>query len=208
MQKATEVFGKWAETGKDQGMEKSHAIPVEEMINFALKERLNINKNFSFLDLGCGNGWVVRNVAKNELCTKAVGIDGARQMINNAESRGEGTKYILADIDSFNSPEKYDVIHSMEVLYYLENPSEVIRKISNSWLNKGGRLIVGIDHYYENTSCHSWQEKVGTRMLMLKESEWVQIFEDAGLSEVESWHSNKHTDWAGTLVITGKKQII
>jgi len=208
MQKATEVFGKWAEEGKDRGMEKSHAIPVEEMINFALKERLNINKNFSFLDLGCGNGWVVRNVAKNELCTKAVGIDGARQMINNAESRGEGTKYILADIDSFNSPEKYDVIHSMEVLYYLENPSEVIRKISNSWLNKNGRLIVGIDHYYENTSSHSWQEKVGTRMLMLREMEWIQIFEDAGLSEVESWHSNKHTDWAGTLVITGKKQII
>ena len=208
MQKATEVFGKWAEEGKDRGMEKSHAIPVEEMINFALKERLNINKNFSFLDLGCGNGWVVRNVAKNELCTKAVGIDGARQMINNAESRGEGTKYILADIDSFNSPEKYDVIHSMEVLYYLENPSEVIRKISNSWLNKNGRLIVGIDHYYENTSSHSWQEKVGTRMLMLREMEWIQFFEDAGLSEVESWHSNKHTDWAGTLVITGKKQII
>jgi 2-polyprenyl-3-methyl-5-hydroxy-6-metoxy-1,4-benzoquinol methylase len=206
MQKATEVFGKWAEEGKDRGMEKSHAIPVEEMINFALKERLNINKNFSFLDLGCGNGWVVRNVAKNELCTKAVGIDGARQMINNAESRGEGTKYILADIDSFNSPEKYDVIHSMEVLYYLENPSEVIRKISNSWLNKNGRLIVGIDHYYENTSSHSWQEKVGTRMLMLREMEWIQFFEDAGLSEVESWHSNKHTDWAGTLVLTGKKK--
>ena len=206
MQKATEVFGKWAEEGKDRGMEKSHAIPVEEMINFALKERLNINKNFSFLDLGCGNGWVVRSVAKNELCTKAVGIDGARQMINNAESRGEGTKYILADIDSFNSPEKYDVIHSMEVLYYLENPSEVIRKISNSWLNKNGRLIVGIDHYYENTSSHSWQEKVGTRMLMLREMEWIQFFEDAGLSEVESWHSNKHTDWAGTLVLTGKKK--
>jgi hypothetical protein len=42
-------------------------------------------------------------------------------------------------------------------------------------------------------------------MLMLKESEWVQIFEIAGLDEVESWHSNKYTDWAGTLVITGKK---
>tara|TARA_B110000240_G_scaffold172835_1_gene198184 strand:- start:295 stop:579 length:285 start_codon:yes stop_codon:yes gene_type:complete len=94
----------------------------------------------------------------------------------------------------------------MEVLYYLENPSEVIRKISNSWLNKNGRLIVGIDHYYENTSSHSWQEKVGTRMLMLREMEWIQFFEDAGLSEVESWHSNKHTDWAGTLVLTGKKK--
>ena len=205
MKKATDVFGRWAEEGKDRGMEKSHAIPVDEMVNFALKERLSIDKSFSFLDLGCGNGWVVRNVAKNELCTRAVGIDGARQMISNAELRGGDTEYIVANINSYTSNQKYDVIHSMEVLYYLKEPSEVVRKISNSWLNEGGRLIVGIDHYYENTNSHSWQEKVGTRMLMLKESEWIQIFEMAGLNDVESWRSNKHADWAGTLVLTGKK---
>ena len=205
MRKATDVFGLWAEEGKDRGMEKSHAIPVDEMVNFALKERLRIDKTFSFLDLGCGNGWVVRNVAKNELCIRAVGIDGARQMISNAELRGGDTEYIVANINSYTSNQKYDVIHSMEVLYYLKDPSEVVRKISKSWLNEGGRLIIGIDHYYENTDSHSWQEKVGTRMLMLKESEWIQIFEMAGLNDVESWRSNKHADWAGTLVLTGKK---
>ena len=66
-------------------------------------------------------------------------------------------------------------------------------------------MIVGIDHYYENTDSHSWQEKVGTRMLMLKESEWVNIFETAGFNQVESWRSGEDKDWAGTLVITGKK---
>ena len=206
MKKAIEVFGEWAQKGKDEGMEKSHAIPVDEMIEFALKERLEIDKNFSFLDLGCGNGWVVRKIANNLLCNQAVGIDGAEQMISNAESRGGNTKYILANIDTFDSPKKYDLIHSMEVLYYLDNPSETVRKISNSWLNKGGRLIVGVDHYYENTDSHSWQESIGTPMHMLKEIEWVQIFERAGLSDVESWRSNKHTDWAGTLVITGKNK--
>ena len=66
-------------------------------------------------------------------------------------------------------------------------------------------MIVGVDHYYENTDSHSWQEKVGTRMLMLKESEWLNIFEMAGLNEVQSWRSGKGKNWAGTLVITGKK---
>jgi len=93
----------------------------------------------------------------------------------------------------------------MEVLYYLDDPSYIVRKISDSWLNKGGRLIVGLDHYYENTVSHSWQEEVGTRMLMLKAEEWVKIFKIAGLDQIESWHSNKHADWEGTLVITGKK---
>jgi predicted TPR repeat methyltransferase len=205
MRKATDVFGEWAKEGKDIGMEKGHATAVDEMVTFALKERKKIGKNFSFLDLGCGNGWVVRNVSNDSLCNRAVGIDGAKQMIANAQSRGGGAEYIFANINSFGSPEKYDVIHSMEVLYYLEDPSNIIRKISDSWLNDGGRLIVGLDHYYENKDSHSWEEDVGTPMLMLKAKEWVRIFEMAGLEGVESWHANKHADWAGTLVITGKK---
>jgi 2-polyprenyl-3-methyl-5-hydroxy-6-metoxy-1,4-benzoquinol methylase len=205
MRKATDVFGEWAEQGKDRGMEDSHAIPVNEMISFALQEREKIGKKFSFLDLGCGNGWVVRDVINNTLCNQALGVDGAEQMIANAELRGGDAEYILANINSFNLPEKYDVIHSMEVLYYLEDPSAIVQKISESWLNRGGRLIVGIDHYFENRDSHSWQEKVGTRMLMLKESEWIKIFEMAGFVEVKSWRSNKNKDWAGTLVITGKK---
>ena len=205
MKKAIDIFGEWAEQGKDVGMENNHAMPVNEMIDFALEERTNIGKNFSFLDLGCGNGWVVRNVLKNELCDLAVGIDGAKQMIANAKKRGGNAKYIYEDINFFDSSDKYDLIHSMEVLYYLDDPTEIIKSISDSWLNDDGRLIVGIDHYYENTDSHSWQEKVGTRMLMLKESEWVNIFETAGFNQVESWRSGKDKDWAGTLVITGKK---
>ena len=205
MREAIDVFGEWAETGKDKGMAEGHAVSVDEMISFALKERFHIGKNFSFLDLGCGNGWVVRNVTKNVLCERAVGVDGAKQMIANAKSAGGNAKYILTDINSFNSDEKYDVIHSMEVLYYLNDPSEIVQKISEFWLNEGGRLIVGIDLYYENTDSHSWQEKVGTPMLMLKESEWVKIFEIAGLREVDSWRSNVNGEWPGTLVLTGKK---
>ena len=205
MRQPTDVFGEWAERGKDRGMEDSHAIAVNEMINFALKERLEIGEKFSFLDLGCGNGWVARLTANNALCRQSIGIDGAQQMISNAQSRGGKTKYILADINTFNSPEKYDVIHSMEVLYYLENPADIVKRISDSWLNKNGRLIVGLDHYYENKDSHSWQEDVGTPMLMLKAAEWVQMFKNAGLNEVESWYSNKHADWNGTLVITGIK---
>ena len=205
MRQPTDVFGEWAEIGKDRGMEDSHAIAVNEMINFALKERLEIGEKFSFLDLGCGNGWVARLTANNALCRQSIGIDGAQQMISNAQSRRGKTKYILADINTFNSPEKYDVIHSMEVLYYLENPADIVKRISDSWLNKNGRLIVGLDHYYENKDSHSWQEDVGTPMLMLKAAEWVQMFKNAGLNEVESWYSNKHADWNGTLVITGIK---
>ena len=38
----------------------------------------------------------------------------------------------------------------MEVLYYLENPALAVKNITDSWLNKGGRLIAGVDLYDEN----------------------------------------------------------
>ena len=205
MQKPTEIFGKWAEEGKDVGMEKGHATSVKDMLNFALQERANIGKNFSFLDLGCGNGWVARNVSKNSLCAKAVGIDGAEQMIINAKKNGGQVDYILADINSYTSPMRFDLIHSMEVLYYLDDPASKVKNLCDHWLEEQGRLIIGIDHYYENLDSHSWEEKVGTPMLMLKEAEWLNIFNESGLGDIKSWRSNQSKDWAGTLILTGIK---
>ncbi len=205
MQKPTEIFGKWAEDGKDVGMEKGHATSVKDMLDFVIKERTKIGKNFSFLDLGCGNGWVARKVAKNTLCVNAVGIDGAEQMIVNARKIEGKVDYILADINTYISPVRFDLIHSMEVLYYLEDPAEKVKNFNNDWLEEEGRLIIGIDHYYENLDSHSWEDKVGTPMLMLKEAEWLDIFYESGLIDVKSWRSNTSEDWSGTLVLTGKK---
>jgi trans-aconitate methyltransferase len=205
MRIATEVFGEWAEKGKDIGMEKGHALAVEDMISFATEERINLKRNFSFLDLGCGNGWVVRMLENNQLCVRSVGIDGAKQMIEKASEDTSKSEFLLENIDTYSSPDKFDLIHSMEVLYYLENPALTVKKIADSWLNEGGRLIAGVDLYYENQESHSWEDRVGTKMMMLKEAEWMEIFSSAGLQEVESWRSNQSQDWAGTLVLTGKK---
>ena len=59
----TVVFGEWAELGRDEGMEKGHRQSVDELLSLALKGQ----KQFSFIDAGCGNGWVVRQVAKLSL---------------------------------------------------------------------------------------------------------------------------------------------
>ena len=205
MRIATEVFGEWADQGKDIGMEKGHALAVEDMISFAIQERASLGRNFNFLDLGCGNGWVVRKLENDPLCFRSVGIDGAKQMIKKARNSDKKSEYLHENIDTYNSPEKFDLIHSMEVLYYLKNPALTLKNITDSWLNKGGRLIAGVDLYDENQESHSWEEKVGTKMMMLKEAEWIEIFSSAGLKEVTSWRSNQNKNWAGTLVLTGKK---
>ena len=66
----------------------------------------------------------------------------APQMIANARGRGGDEEYILGNIDEYEPAQGYDLIHSMEVLYYLEDPASILKKIANSWLNESGRLIV------------------------------------------------------------------
>jgi len=205
MLKATEVFNQWAQVGKDKGMEQNHAKSVEDMLSFALREKYSIGKDFNFLDLGCGNGWVVQKIAKEQLCYESTGIDGADQMIKNAKKKDPVSEYILTDINSYQPKKKFDLIHSMEVLYYLSDPKRIIKNIYNSWMQINGRLIIGIDLYFENQESHTWEDRVGTEMKMFKESEWISFFELAGFREIKSWRSNKQKDWAGTLVVTGKK---
>ena len=56
--KPTTVFSEWAAIGRDEPMAKGHEVAVNNMLEYALKNK----KNFSFIDAGCGNGWVVRLV--------------------------------------------------------------------------------------------------------------------------------------------------
>ena len=42
MKKATDVFGQWAEIGKDLGMEEGHSKPVDEMLEYAIKKSIKI----------------------------------------------------------------------------------------------------------------------------------------------------------------------
>ena len=51
------VFNSWVLNGKDEGMEKNHSVAVNTMIDMLIRKS---SKKFSFIDAGCGNGWVVR----------------------------------------------------------------------------------------------------------------------------------------------------
>jgi len=202
MRNAVAVFSDWAIAGKDKGMEKNHAKPVNEMFEFILKERSKIGDKFSFLDLGCGNGWVVRKMNQEKLCKHSLGIDGSKHMIAKAENFNDDCKYIVGDLERIELKKKFDVIHSMEVLYYIDKPADLLEKIAKFWLAKNGRLIIGIDRYLENHESHSWDKDVGTKMHLKSEQEWVELFKSAGFIEVSSWRANANNDWAGTLVIS------
>ena len=83
MTKAIETFNFWAEKNKDLGMEKNHTFSVNKMLELIPSHILS--KNFSFIDIGCGNGWVVRKLTAHSLCHHANGIDGAEEEVKDLE---------------------------------------------------------------------------------------------------------------------------
>ena len=197
-----DVFDNWALIGRDERMAKGHAVSVKEMLKMAI----NGKKKFSFLDVGCGNGWVVRKMAKNNKCSFAAGVDGSVNMIAKAKSVDEIGNYFCQDIRQWTPEMTFDIVHSMEVFYYLENPDTLIQNIFDFWLNPKGKLIMGIDFYYENTSCHNWQEDCGVNIMqLLPINTWVNFFRKAGFKNVSARHLSVKEDWEGTLVVMGEK---
>ena len=83
------VFSDWAQNGKDEGMEKHHNKSVMSMIDFAC----NGLPEYSFIDAGCGNGWVVRHISKDDRCCRAIGVDGSLNMIKKAKRLDNKNKY-------------------------------------------------------------------------------------------------------------------
>ena len=198
----TAVFGEWAERGRDEGMAKGHQQAVDHMLDLVLSDR----KAFSFLDAGCGNGWVVRQVSQDPKCVSAAGVDGAHQMIDKAQNYDSLNSYTCADLDNWKPNSPVDIVHSMEVVYYLKDPFAFLQNVYNSWLATNGVLILGLDFYKENTVSHSWPEDCGVSIMHLfSESQWVDLFRKAGFKEVESTRFGAKENWSGTLILRGQK---
>ena len=198
--KATDLFSDWAEIGRDQGMAKAHNPAVSEILSTVLAGR---EKAFSFIDAGCGNGWVVKKVREISQCESACGVDGAKAMIDNARNIDPDGEYYLEDLLEWVPPKKADIVHSMEVFYYFKEPEVLTKHIVENWLNPGGILVIGLDHYIGNPDSYSWSKDLNVHMSLLGELDWVDMFSESRLSDCKSWRANSSNDFPGTLVVSG-----
>lgn len=202
--KATDIFNDWAENDKDQGMEKNHSNAVETMLNLLVENKIT---PFTFLDAGCGNGWVVRKIKKHSFCKMAIGIDGAKGMIEKAKKIDPKGIYIYKDLMLWTPKSKFNIIHSMEVLYYFNKPESLLSHMLEKWLEPNGEIISGIDYYLENVESHSWPKDLNTQMKLLSKKDWKILFEDCGLKDVQTFQTNASKKFPGTLIIYGRNKV-
>lgn len=140
------TFDIWAQNGKAEKMEIEHGKNVLKFLNM-----ISWDKPFTFLDVGCGNGWVVRHMIKEKNCKKAIGIDKSKKMIAQSKKKtiSKKEKYIHTDIESMNYKGKFDFIFSMEALYYSDSIEIALEKIYKL-LKPGGQFFCGTDFYTDN----------------------------------------------------------
>ena len=204
MNKNINTFNLWATDGRDEKMEKNHLESVNKMIDIIETKNKILKEHFKFLDIGCGNGWVVRKFLDYNNCKYSMGIDGAENMIKKAKSYDIGN-FEKRNIESYNYKYKFDIIFSMETLYYIKNISTFFQNLYNNGLNNKGMFIMGIDHYSENTPSLDWGEKYNLDLNTLSINEWHDLFSNHGFKNISMHQHGKNNDWQGTLIIAGEK---
>ena len=206
MDAVRKTFDKWAQNGRAELMEIEHG---ENVLKFL--QTISFDKPFTFLDVGCGNGWVVRQIAKEKNCKKATGIDKSKKMILEAikKTSMKNEEFIHTDIESLKYRGKFDFIFSMESLYYTDSIEIALEKIFKI-LKPGGQFFCGTDFYTDNNATARWASIMKIQMHLHSKNEWKKFFQNTGFV-VKTKHIKdlKNTKkWKrefGTLFITGTK---
>ena len=176
MDKTAKYFDHWANIGRSEDMEKGHGTTVNKFLS-----KISFEKKFSFLDIGCGNGWVVKKMAQLDTCTKAVGIDKSKNMVRKAKKTKISAKeqYYTTDLESCKFSTKFDIIFSMESLYYSVPMEPALHKVYKL-LKNGGIFYCGTDFYKDNHLTTRWIKDMRIPMDLRSESEWKKMFKEAG----------------------------
>ena len=206
MDEVRKTFDDWAQNGRAELMEIEHGKNVLKFL-----KTIPFDKPFTFLDVGCGNGWVVRKIAAEKNCKKAIGIDKSKKMIIQSKKKTGSKKeeFFHTDIESMKHRGKFNYIFSMESLYYADSIEIALEKIYKL-LRPEGKFFCGTDFYTDNKATVRWARIMKIQMHLHSKKEWKALFKDAGFL-VKTKHikdlKNKKK-WKreyGTLFITGTK---
>ena len=206
MDKVKKTFDSWASSGRSELMEKEHSKNVLKFLN-----SISFSKPFSFLDVGCGNGWVVRKISQLDNCKKAVGIDKSKKMIlrANLKKKSNNESYVVSDVISWKYNGKFDYIFSMESLYYSSPMESALKKIYRL-LKPKGQFFCGTDFYKDNKATTQWAKMMNLPLDLRSKNQWKNMFKEVGFKtktkQVKDLKNRKK--WKrefGTLFVIGTK---
>ena len=116
----------------DADFSRSDSMVVKSLEKYLKKTGRTLNNTHLIFDMACGPGNIAERIAKNWPFVNVVGIDGSKEMLNEAENKlsenlTKNLSYELIDINSIASgeihfPSKADVLVSNSALHHFHDP--------------------------------------------------------------------------------------
>lgn len=182
--KIQSVFDVWARNGRAEGMEQGHGDVVRQVL-----ARMQFRPGQQILDLGCGNGWATRALAKSAAGSSAIGVDVSAAMIARAEELTSLTIRARYEVGRFEELSMRDLsidkVFSMEAIYYAVDLDRALREIHRV-LKPAGTVDLVLDCYAERPTTDRWSAMVGLPMQRLSEKEWAARLSKSGFADVAS----------------------
>jgi ubiquinone/menaquinone biosynthesis C-methylase UbiE len=122
-------FNRWAIKGWGESMELDHTWLAERTI-----PEMTLSCNDRVLDLGCGDGWACRFIAKHlEGCGHIVGLDISDEMVRQARIRSsqvETLAFVCASAQRIPCRDQsFSKVLSVSAFYYFEQQEKVLTEL-------------------------------------------------------------------------------
>lgn len=127
----------------------------------------------SVLDIGCGQGILVHHLPLDRI-ESYQGIDIAPSAINSARERFHNPKiqFEVADVLDFHTLDSFKLMVFNEVLYYFEDPIQLVRRYSQS-LEKNGYVVISM---FDMLKSRKIQDQLDGVLMMVSRARAVNHF--------------------------------
>ena len=169
-----------------------------------LLQLIDIKKDMSVLDLGCGNGTLTKKMS--DMGLNAIGLDSSEDLLEIAHELYPNIKFIKADATDFTLETKMDAVFSNAVFHWIvkRKQSKMLDCVYKS-LNNGGQFVFEFGGYGNNALIHAaLQKEFQARKLFYKLpfyfptiGEYSQLLEKAGFMIVYATLFERKTELSG-----------
>jgi SAM-dependent methyltransferase len=173
-----EEFDRWAEEGRDKGMEERHWRTAKQAL-----ARMPVEAGDTVLDLGTGSGYALRALAETNDDVRGYGVDASPGMLRNARGYTDTSElgFLRGAFRSLPfGRDTVDHVFSMEAIYYASDLRDALGEIRRV-LRPGGTVYCAVDYYAENEYAHGWDDAVDPDLTLWSREGYREAFRSAGL---------------------------
>ncbi|MFB6227610.1 MAG: class I SAM-dependent methyltransferase [Halobacteriales archaeon] len=173
-----EEFDRWAEAGRDRGMEERHWRTAKQAL-----ARMPVEDGDTVVDLGTGSGYALRALAETNHDIHGYGVDASPEMLRNARGYTDTTwlGFVRGAFGALPFDRNaVDHVFSMEAIYYASDLRDALGEIRRV-LRSGGTFYCAVDYYDENEYAHEWDDAVDPDLTLWSRAEYREAFRSAGL---------------------------